>query len=230
MNREIKLTKSKLVDYLSVLSSALEIYDKFTIINDIIDPSVPEEETDVDDDVFGAHRLRHPLFTLPSGRVFNSVPNIGDVISEIKKITGIKNINLISTDYMLAVDMDGKTYVLAMSNGIDTGNYKLFDSIVDKYFSNEVYRFTDEQLLKCRMGSVITINHDEFGPVRLSKSNFPFHGVARSDSPVNFSGVYSYGYYDKEVGVNYIAMHITYKRCEAVHVYVYAPFNVEIPQ
>lgn len=222
----IKMTKSKLGDYLSVFSSALNIHDKFTIMNDIIDPSVPEEETDVDDEVFGVHRLKHSLFTLTEGRLYHSVENISGLITEIKNRTGIKDIYVVNTPTTLEVQMDEDIYVLAVSDGIDTGNRRMFDDLVSLYVKDEIYRFEDGQLLECRNGSVITIHHDVYGPIRLSKSNFPFIGVARSDSGINFSGRYSYGYFNEELHEHYIAMHMNYKRCEAFHMYVFVPFTV----
>lgn len=223
----MKMTKSKLGDYLSVFSSALNIHSKFTIMNDIIDPTIPESETDVDDGVFGAHRLKHPLFTLTEGRLYKSVDNLSDIITEIKNRTGIKDIYLVNTNTTLEVQMDKDIYILAVSNGIDTGSRRMFDDIVSLYIKDEIYVFEDNQLLDCRNGSVVTIYHDVYGPVRLSKSNFPFMGVARTDSSVNFSGRYSYGYYNEDLQEHYIAMHINYKRCEAFHMYVFVPFTIE---
>lgn len=222
-----KMTKSKMVEYLMVLTNALDICGKFTIINDIIDPTIPDNETEVDDGIFGCHRLRHP-FPLPTGRVFHSVPNLREVISTIKSKTGVKSIYLSYTETSLGILIDDLIYVLAASDGVNTEYYRTYGDIVNLYMKDPVYVFEDEQLDKCRKGFVITIHNEKYGPVRLSKSNFPFQGVARSNSPVNFSGRYSYGYYNEELNECYIAMSMKYKNCEAFHMYVFVPFIWDI--
>ena len=224
---EIKMTKSKLSDFLAPYAAALKIYNKFTIVNDIIDPTPSESLLDADDEIFGAHRLRHP-FELDSGIVYNSVPGLDQLISYIKNTKGIKEIYVEYDIHGIYVRLGGEIHTLAISNGLDTGYTTKFDDILHKYLPEDLrHSFTPQQLTDCYDGYVITLNHLEYGPVRLSRNNFPFHGTPKSriTNLVNYIGDYAFGIYNKEFNEYYIALHILYKHYEAFHWYVYIPYE-----
>lgn len=217
---ELKVTKAKLTDYLRVFRLALEICDDFIITNDIIQPSESG-----DDDITGAHRLRHPLFPVTPGKVFQSVGNINSMLREIKDRTGVKSIYIVNTDAVLSIRMDYDEYILAIVRE-DTDSTTMFDDIIDKYvLSSNWSEYPIEKLRLAKSGNVINIGDDVHGSVRLSKSSFPFIGATRIADDVNFSGKYSLGIYSDVYKENYIASYIKYKHCDAFHMYVYIPYN-----
>lgn len=218
---ELKLTKTKLMDYFRVFRLVLGICDKFIITNDIIQPLEITDEI-----VTGAHRVRHPLFSVTAGHVFKSVDNLGIILNEIRDRKGAKNITLINNDDMLFVRIDYEEYILATSSET-TDSTTTFDEIISKYIlSKSHYHYSKNLLVRARLGEVITVGDDTFGAVRLSKSSFPFMGVARVNDEINFSGSFSLGQYDNKLSENYIASYIQYKYCDAFHMYVYVPFDI----
>ena len=217
---ELKVTKSKMVDYLRVFGLVLSVCDKFIITNDIIQPVDLKEGS-----VTGAHRIKHPLFPVTQGRVFQSVGNIKDIIREITDKKGVGAISIVNTDTSLLIRMDYDEYILAMSSET-TDSTRMFEDIVNEYILNhDHFDYPRDVLTSARFGEVVSVGNDEFGTVRLSKSSFPFIGVSRATDETNFTGKYILGVYDEALKENYIASYMKYKRCEAFHMYVYIPFN-----
>lgn len=217
---ELKLTKTRLNDYLRVFRLVLGVCDKFIITNDIIQP------VEITDDLItGGHRVRHPLFPVTTGKVFESVPNIREILNDIRDKKGVKNISIYNDDNELSVKLDEfEVYVLATSN-YTTDSTQIFDDIIEKYnLDQNINQYSRETLLKARLGEVVTISSETYGSVRLSKNCFPFIGASRGDD-VNFSGNFSFGVYNTELQENYIASYMNYKNCDAFHIYVYVPFN-----
>lgn len=218
---EVKVTKSRLTDYLRVFRLVLGICDTFTIINDIIQPV---EITD--DIVTGAHRIMHPLFPVTKGYVFESVPNIKDILNDIRDKKGAKNTSIINDDNALFIRIDYEDFVLATVKKL-TDSTKTFSELIAKWVPDQIRQsYSQQDLSKAKLGEVITVGNDEYGMVRLSKSSFPFIGVSRSADEANFSGGFALGTIDPDmVRENYIASHIKYKYCEALHMYIYVPYT-----
>ena len=209
------------MEYIRVFRLVLGICDKFIITNDIIKPFEITDEI-----VTGAHMVRHPLFSVTPGFVFESVNNISDILNDIRDKKGAKNISLINDDNMLYVRIDYEDYILATVKETTTST-KTFDDVVNKYvLGTEYQHYSIDTLANAKNGQVVTVGDDGLGLVRLSKSSFPFIGATRHNDAPNFSGKFSLGVYDTTLKENYIASYMQYKYCEAFHMYVYVPFNI----
>ena len=216
---ELRLTKAKLTEYLRVFRLVLGICDSFTITNDIIQPVEITNEI-----ITGAHRIKHPLFPVTFGHVFQSTDNIAEILNCIRDKKGVKEISIINDTNILAIRLDYEEYILAVSTE-RTDSTRTFEDIVNQYvLTGDKTAYSPELLAKARSGEVITIGDNKYGYVRLSKSSFPLMGVSRSAEDVNFSGQYALGVYNADLVEHYIASYIQYKYCEAFHMYIYIPF------
>lgn len=215
------MTKLALTEYLRMFRMAFDICGNFTIINDIINPS---SNSDVSETI-GAHRIRHPKFSVMPGIIYTSVPNITEVVNCVRNTTRVKTIKVINTETELLVRLDYEEYVLATATG-RTDSTKTFDDIINTYMKS-CRSLSKDELSLAKAGKVVTLIDPDYGPVRISKSSLPFMGVSRNDAEPNFSGTCSFGYYDKDINENYVALHINYKICEAFHMYVYVPYTID---
>ena len=220
MSLSIQLTKTKLIDHFRMYRNILGICDKFYVMNDVI---VPGELTN--EIISGGHWIRYHIDVndVYHNIVYESVDNLAEILNIIRDTKGSLSNSIVYDNSGVYANVGNEVYTLMTpTNAVAYNPNAVFDSIVDRFMVNDIYTYSKDELYTTRLGRVLTIKNDTYGSVRLSKSTFPFMTSSKLTGDVNFSGTYSFGTF--ATGLNYIASHVGYKCCEALHVYVFTPF------
>lgn len=234
---EIKLTKSKMTEILSVFKKALMLGNKFILSGDII--VIPKGYTTVN----GTHCIAHGLDIPGDGELDNvqyvSTDNIEARIKNLTDAKGISSIVMGWSPHYLDVCITLKTgetveETLALGNMptvdesfgemLPTQNRfeVLYNDILSVANCNEY--LTENDLRNIGMGKVVELKDGKGGIVRISKNLFPCLGTMRKGTVPNMN--VRVKTYEKN-GNNILAMIVKYKDITAAHVYYYDPIMVD---